>query len=558
MVAGNTTDGATLILDNSGGTGIGPTSIYEGIGVPLVQQYNLDLQYEVAHDWVVDVGYVGSHGTHLYDWAHTINYADLAPGAPNGPLPSDKQDSRMILGSGAPGVPNSFVFNDVGNTNPATQVTTNTYYTGGAPGNVLGRVPYLGFATTGLSQTTTQGDSLYNSLQVGLKHQFSHGLLLQASYTWSKLMTNINSPEAGGGISAPGNVLSGGASSNDPLDFAQQYGLAAFNRPQRLVIAYSYDLPYHHTEGLNGKILGGWTVSGVTTIQDGEPFTVIDGNAGTIFGAGGFGGGGVRAELASPGKCNSYGVCQSAVALATSGSTESRVASLSSAGTCNASIGWVNLLAYGSCTGLFGSFAATGAPCIGGTVQGDCAGSGRRHGLREFFCRRTHGPRATQLGHLAHEAHEDHRTVEHGIPGGVLQRLESPAIQPAGQQRCGQHLWADSKQLGASAHHAVRLEVPLLGGGNVLTGPVLPVNGRDGAFVFRAARARNFTCARFLVMICASFRATRCVLVSSRLPFWVAARLFSAKGRRRALPPLPKRPRLLPLPPPIPRARRRS
>ena len=378
VVAGNTTDGATLILDNSGGTGIGPTSIYEGIGVPLVQQYNLDLQYEVAHDWVVDVGYVGSHGAHLYDWAHTINYADLAPGAPNGPLPTDKQDSRMILGSGAPGVPNSFVFNDVGNTNAATQVTTNTYYTGGAPGNVLGRVPYLGIGTTGLSQTTTQGDSLYNSLQVGLKHQFSHGLLIQASYTWSKLMTNINSPEAGGGISAPGNVLSGGASSNDPLDFAQQYGLAAFNRPQRLVIAYSYDLPYHHTEGLNGKILGGWSVSGVTTIQDGEPFTIIDGNAGTIFGAGGFGGGGVRAELASAGKCNSYGVCQSAIATATSGSTESRVASSLNAppGTCNGSIGWVNLLAYGSCTGLFGSFAATGAPCIGGTVQGDCQGSG--------------------------------------------------------------------------------------------------------------------------------------------------------------------------------------
>lgn len=370
VVSGTAGTGATLILDNSGGTGIGPTSIYEGIGVPLVQQYNLDLQYEVAHDWVVDVGYVGSHGTHLYDWAHTINYADLAPGAPNEPLPSDKQDSRMILGSGAPGVPNSFVFNDVGNTNPATQVTTNTYYAPGAPGNVLGRVPYLGFATTGLSQTTTQGDSLYNSLQVGLKHQFSHGLLLQASYTWSKSMTNINSPEAGGGISAPGNVLSGGASSNDPLDFAQQYGLAAFNRPQRLVIAYSYDLPYHHTEGFSGKALGGWTVSGVTTIQDGEPFTVIDGNAGTIFGAGGFGGGGVRAELASAntGKCNSYGVCQT-IGAATSGSTEQRVVN-----------GWINASAY------------TSAPCIGGTVVGDCAGSGGGTGFGDSSVGALMGP----------------------------------------------------------------------------------------------------------------------------------------------------------------------
>ena len=184
----------------------------------------------------------------------------------------------MILGSGAQGTPNSFVFNDVANTNPATQVKYNTGNSAAYPGNQLGRNSYLGFSTTGLSNTTTQGDSLYNSLQVQLRHQFSHGLLLQASYTWSKLMTNINSPEAGGGISAPGNVLSGGASSNDPLDFAQQYGLAAFNRPQRLVIAYSYDLPYHHTEGISGKILGGWTVSGVTTHSGRRTFTVIDGN----------------------------------------------------------------------------------------------------------------------------------------------------------------------------------------------------------------------------------------------------------------------------------------
>jgi len=353
VVTGTAATGATVILSNSGGVGVGPTSINEFIGTPLIQQYNLDLQYALGHHWVIDVGYVGSHGTHLYDWAHTVNYANLAPNAPNEPLPGDLQDSRMIIGSGAQGTPNSFPFNDVANTNPATQAKENTYFSPGNPGSVLGRVPYLGFATTGLSNTTTQGDSLYNSLQVSLKHQFASGFLLQASYTWSKLITNINSPEAGGGISAPGNVLSGGASSNDPLDFAQQYGLAAFNRPQRLVVAYSYDLPYHHTEGISGKLLGGWTVSGVTTAQDGEPLTVIDGNAGTIFGAGGFGGGGVRAELApgNTGKCNQYGVCQG-IGIATPGDNHARL---------NA---WINPNAY------------TSAPCIGGTIEGECATSG--------------------------------------------------------------------------------------------------------------------------------------------------------------------------------------
>jgi hypothetical protein len=375
VVSGSPATGATLILDNSGGAGIGPTSINEFIKIPLIQQYNLDLQYEISRGWVVDVGYVGAHGTKLYNWAHTVNYANLAPNAPNEPAASDIQDRRMILGSGAQGTPNSFPFNDAGNTNASTQITTNTFFNAGAPGNTLGRVPNLGFATTGLSNTTTQGDSLYNSLQASLKHQFSHGFLLQASYTWSKLITNINSPQAGGGIAAPGNVLSGGASSNSPLDFRQQYGLAAFNRPQRLIIAYSYDLPYRRTDGFAGHVFGGWTVSGVTTIQDGEPFTVIDGNGGNIFGAGGFGGGGVRAELnpTNTGKCNSLGVCQG-IGLATTGGNHSRVVNGLSTTPCSS--GWINLQAFGSCTGFGGSFAATGTPCIGGTVQGDCAGSG--------------------------------------------------------------------------------------------------------------------------------------------------------------------------------------
>jgi hypothetical protein len=375
VTAGTAANGATTIIANNGGLGLGTTSINEGISVPMVQQYNLDLQYEVARTWVLDVGYVGTHGTQLYDWAHTVNVAFLAPNAPNEPAANDLQDSRMILGSGAQGTLSSFPFNDAGNTNPASQVLVNTGSSAVTPGNRLGRNSFLGFGTTGLSNTTTQGDSLYNSLQVNLRHQFSHGFLLQTAYTWSKLITNINSPEAGGGISAPGNVLSGGASSNDPLDFAQQYGLASFNRPQRVIIAYSYDLPYRRLEGFAGHVLGGWTVSGVTTLQDGEPFTVTDSNGGTIFGAGGFGGGGIRAELnpASTGACNQFGVCKG-IGLSTSGSNSARVLAGLSGTPCAS--GWINVQAFGGCTGLGGAFAATGTPCIGGTVQGSCALSG--------------------------------------------------------------------------------------------------------------------------------------------------------------------------------------
>jgi hypothetical protein len=353
---GNATQGALSITDNNGTLGLGTTSDSQFLGVPLVQQYNLDLQYELAPNWIVDVGYVGSHGTHLYDWSRPINVAFLAPNAFN--EPTDPQNTRMIIGSGAPGTPNAFAFNDPGNTNPATQVVENLGNSSpgniGDPGNYLGRVSYLGYGASGLASTATDGSSIYNSLQVQLRHQFSRGLLLQASYTWSKSITNVNASEAGTGISGGGNVLSGSAGSNDPLDLGQQYGLAAFNRPQRLVIAYSYDLPYRNTAGFKGHVLGGWSISGVTTIQDGEPFSVIDSTGGTIyFGAGGLAfctGCNVRAELAASntGKCNVEGVCQT-IGGATPGSNTARVLSGLTGGD-----GWINGSAY------------TSTPCIGG------------------------------------------------------------------------------------------------------------------------------------------------------------------------------------------------
>ncbi len=360
VLAGSPATGATLIEDNNFGTGSGATSDSEFLGVPLIQQYNIDLQYELGHNWVADIGYVGSHGAHLYNWSQPINVSFLAPNAPN--EPTDTVNKRMILGSGAPGTPNSFPFNDPNNTNPATQILANTG-NGNFGGNVIGRVPFLGFGASGMASTNTHGDSLYDSLQAQIRHQFANGLLLQASYTWSKLITNINAAAGGAGIAAPGNVLSGSSGSNDPVDLSQQYGLAAFNRPQRLIIAYSYDLPYKNRSGFTGHVFGGWSVSGITTIQDGEPLSVIDGNGGKIYwGVGGLAfctGCNVRAELtpANTGKCHVDGVCDG-TGVATTGSNICRLGlppQQAAAFGCATAQGWINASAF------------TSTPCIGGT-----------------------------------------------------------------------------------------------------------------------------------------------------------------------------------------------
>lgn len=312
--------------------------------LPVTYEYNLDLQYEFARGWVADIGYVGSHGIHLYNWSQSVNIAHLVANAPNSP--TAPQNAGMIK--------SSLPFNDPANT---TQVTVNT------TGNVNERVTYLGFSPGGVAETNTNGDMLYNSLQTQLRHQFSHGLMLQVSYTWSKQFTNVDAAQAGSGIQPPGAVLYGASNSNNTLDLRQQYGMAAFNRAHRAVVSYSYDLPWKRMEGVGGKVLGGWTLSGVTTIQSGQPFTIVDSQGGSIYY--GTGNANSRAALASPTNCNPVtGNCQSTVPLTTSGGKSQRV------DPNNPAANWLNGAAFISMT--TSPFAPNPLPasspyCIGGT-----------------------------------------------------------------------------------------------------------------------------------------------------------------------------------------------
>jgi len=205
------------------------------IHTPLVQQYNLNVQYEFAPTWVLQVGYVGSSGLNLMDIYRNYNTAQLA-------TPE----------------------------NPINGQTVSTLE------NINLRVPYLGYSPAGLQGTDFVGSSNYNSLQVTLQKQFSHGLTMQAAYTWSKSLSDLVPDAATGGYL--------GANSNDPQDLAQQYGPSFYNRPQRLSVNYQYDLRLADRPGITGKLVNGWSIAGVTTVQDGNPLTINDATAGTIYG----------------------------------------------------------------------------------------------------------------------------------------------------------------------------------------------------------------------------------------------------------------------------------
>jgi hypothetical protein len=213
------------------------------VHTPLIRQYNLNIQYEFAPTWVLEVGYVGSSGINLLDYNHNVNTALLASAA-----------------------------------DPINGLTTTTV------ANVGLRVPYIGYAPAGLQGTDFDGISNYNSLQVTVRKRFSHGLTLQGSYTWSKSLTDL---------------MVDSANSNNASFLNQQYGPSYFNRPNRFVVNYAWDIPFGQHNGFAGKLLEGWQISGVTTIQDGQPISFVDGNAGTAYGTNGTGStsGFGRAEL---------------------------------------------------------------------------------------------------------------------------------------------------------------------------------------------------------------------------------------------------------------------
>ena len=209
-------------------SGLSTPYVPSSIHTPLTREYNLNLQYEFAPAWVLELGYVGTSGINLIDYNHNHNQATLATPTNNLSYLCDSE--------------------------------TNICNTSG---NAAFRVPYLGYATSGLQASDFNGRSNYNSLQATVRHQFSHGLSMQAAYTWSKNLSTVFSSNA--------------ANMNNALDMNQQYGRVYFDRPQRLSVNYSYDLPFgKNATGVAGKLASGWNVSGVTVVQSGNPLTFID------------------------------------------------------------------------------------------------------------------------------------------------------------------------------------------------------------------------------------------------------------------------------------------
>ncbi|MDQ6707132.1 MAG: TonB-dependent receptor, partial [Acidobacteriota bacterium] len=147
------------------------------------------------------------------------------------------------------------------------------------------KLPYAGYPTnftlgqslrpfpqfTGLGGTTNGGHSTWNALETSFQHNYSQGLYLLVSYTFSKLISNNTSA----------NVYA----QNTEKD------ISTSDRPHVFSAATIYDLPFGKGKPIGSNwnpvamaVLGNWRASGVQHYQSGTPFGVSSGQ--NLFGAG--------------------------------------------------------------------------------------------------------------------------------------------------------------------------------------------------------------------------------------------------------------------------------
>ena len=208
------------------------------------QTWSATVQQELAPDLIFKLGYLGLRGTHLASnllFANDISPSNFGFGAHL----NDASTSHGILSY------RNFSGTLAQALRPYPQYTT------------------LNTAAYG----ENQGQLSYNAMVASLERRFHNGLNLQASYTWSKMLTDTGNIEGGSlGASYTSRI-------QNPFNLRAEKAVSPEDTPQIFVVSYLYDLPFgqdrtflSHSHGLN-YLVGGWTVTGIQRYQSGQPLS---------------------------------------------------------------------------------------------------------------------------------------------------------------------------------------------------------------------------------------------------------------------------------------------
>ena len=215
----------------------------------MTQQYTLQVQGELAKDLILSVGYDGERGTFLRSNIENIN---------------DIPKSAFALGNN---LSSTLASNTAGVTAPFPNFYT-LYGASVQTAQALRPYPQYKQIQTGCC-LQNDGQSSYNALLVSLQRRFRQGLNLQASYTWSKNITD-----------ADGFVLNtaGLSAVQDPTNLRGEKAISTQDLPHVFVTSFIYELPFGENKpflnhGVAKWIAGGWQAGAIVRYQSGTPIS---------------------------------------------------------------------------------------------------------------------------------------------------------------------------------------------------------------------------------------------------------------------------------------------
>jgi hypothetical protein len=241
--------------------GQGPTVILSKTARPgTTQTWTLDVEQQLPAKMILSMAYIGDHGDHLQAFMHDPNQGNPA---------------NMVRGACLYAQVNA----QAGNPDCAGQAPVAPPYAGFSGTVSQALRPFPQYASAQVDTVTMAdpfGDYTYEAAQVQLQKRISQGLTLLANYAWQKTLTNADS-EYPTQSAWNGNGNSGAL---DVYNLKAEKGLSQYDIPQRLVLSYTYQLPFGkgrefaNREGVVNVLAGGWQFAGNQTYEKGTPLSV--------------------------------------------------------------------------------------------------------------------------------------------------------------------------------------------------------------------------------------------------------------------------------------------
>ncbi len=222
-----------------------------------VQSYSFDLEYELGHNGVIELGYSGTQGRKLL-LGNSPNLNQLDP-------------KYLSLGASLNDqVPNPFF----------GQITTGTLSGATIPRYQLLR-PYPQFLNVTLSGDTPGAGSSFNALLFKYAQRYSKGISTLVTYQWSKAIDNTSETQA----------WEIGDVSRNTYDRSSDRSISGHDLPQSLVATVVWELPVGRGKPFGANmnkaldaVAGGWQVSAINRFSSGLPLAFSSSNSLSNFG----------------------------------------------------------------------------------------------------------------------------------------------------------------------------------------------------------------------------------------------------------------------------------